>query len=118
MAEMEIITINIDGRSIPVKKDSTILEAARENNIYIPALCNSELVEPYAACRLCIVEVDDGRKTKLVTSCNYPVRKPIKVFTSSDKVLRNRSITLEMMLSRWPNVQIIKDLAKKCYVKI
>ncbi len=84
MAEMEIITINIDGRSIPVKKDSTILEAARENNIYIPALCNSELVEPYAACRLCIVEVDDGKKTKLVTSCNYPVRKPIKVFTSSD----------------------------------
>ena len=112
MAEIEMITIVIDGRSVSVKRDSTILEAALDNNIFIPALCNSDLVEPYAACRLCIVEVDDGRKTKLVTSCNYPVRKPITVFTSSDKVLRNRTITLEMMLSRWPNVQVIKDLAK------
>jgi len=117
MADRDMITIEIDGNSVAVEKDTTILEAARSIDVFIPALCNSELVEPYAACRLCIVEVDDGRKTKLVTSCNYPVRKPVKVYTSSEKVLRNRKITLEMMLSRWPNVQLIKDLAKNAGVR-
>ncbi|MCK4807081.1 MAG: (2Fe-2S)-binding protein, partial [Candidatus Aegiribacteria sp.] len=117
MADREMIRIEIDGKSVSVEKDTTILEAAQSIDIYIPALCNSELVEPYGACRLCIVKVDDGRKTKLVTSCNYPVRKPIRVYTSSEMVLRNRKITLEMMLSRWPNVQVIKDLSKNAGIK-
>ncbi|MCK4807737.1 MAG: (2Fe-2S)-binding protein, partial [Candidatus Aegiribacteria sp.] len=112
MTDTTMITVEIDGKSISVEKNTTILEAAQKLDIYIPALCNSELVEPYAACRLCVVDVHDGRKTKLVTSCNYPIRKSLKIDTLSERVLRNRKGILEMMLSRWPNVQLIKDLAK------
>jgi len=116
-ATQDMITIEIDGKSVTVPEDTTILQAAAEANVYIPALCSSELVEPYAACRLCVVEVDDGRRTRLVTSCNYPVRKPVKVATGSEKVLNHRKMILEMLLARWPNVQVIKDLAKHARVE-
>ena len=111
MADKNMIDIKIDGREISVPEDTSILKAAEKAGIHIPALCNSDLVDPYAACRLCVVEVDDGRRKKLVTSCNYPVRKPVSVETASEKVLRNRKTILELMLARWPNVKVIKDMA-------
>jgi aldehyde:ferredoxin oxidoreductase len=111
MNKKTMVKIEIDGKSIEVEKDTTILEAAKQLDVYIPALCHSDLVEPYGVCRLCMVEVDDGRRKRMVTSCNFPVRKPMKVKTKSEKVLTHRHVVLEMMLSRWPEVKVIKDLA-------
>ena len=34
-----MVTINIDGQELEAKEESTILEVARENGIYIPTLC-------------------------------------------------------------------------------
>ncbi|MCD6587884.1 MAG: (2Fe-2S)-binding protein, partial [Candidatus Fermentibacteraceae bacterium] len=65
MADM--ITVTIDGREIQVAPETTILEAASKLNIHIPTLCHNELVEPYGACRLCTVEVNEGGKSKMVT---------------------------------------------------
>ncbi len=55
--------------------DTTILAAAKKVGIAIPALCDSELVEPYGACRVCSVEVDEGRRKRIVTACNYPLKQ-------------------------------------------
>ena len=112
-----IIEVTIDGKTICVEQDTTILQAAKLLDIYIPALCHDDLLEPYGSCRLCIVEIDDGRSKKIVTSCNYPLRKSIDIFTSSERVLADRKGILQMMLSHWPNVQLIKDLAKQAGVE-
>ena len=42
--------INIDGKEITALPGQTILEAARENDIYIPSLCYDERMEVYGAC--------------------------------------------------------------------
>ncbi|RKZ01245.1 aldehyde:ferredoxin oxidoreductase [Candidatus Fermentibacteria bacterium] len=110
MADM--ITVTIDGREVQVAPETTILEAASKLNIHIPTLCHSELVEPYGACRMCTVEVNEGGKSKMVTSCNYPVRKECSVDTKNDRVQSNRKNILAMMLSRWPEVKVIRDMAK------
>ncbi len=112
MSEGNLITIEVDGVSIDVERDTSVLEAVRKLEIYVPTLCSSELVEPYGACRLCLVEVETDGVTELVTSCNYPVRKPMKVTTSSELITGTRRSILGMMLSRWPEVQLIKDLAR------
>jgi NADH dehydrogenase/NADH:ubiquinone oxidoreductase subunit G len=49
--------ITINGRNITAPEGATILEAARQNNIEIPTLCENEAVAPYGACRLCLVEI-------------------------------------------------------------
>ena len=67
------ITIRIDGKEISLEKGTMLLTAARRAGINIPALCHHEALEPYGSCRLSLVEIRNGSKTRMTTSCNYPV---------------------------------------------
>jgi aldehyde:ferredoxin oxidoreductase len=109
MAEM--IPVTIDGTKTEVPAGTYVLKAARQVGVTIPALCDHEMVEPYGACRVCSVEVFDGRKRRIVTACNYPIHKPTEVFTRSEKALTVRRLTLETMLARWPNVKVLQEAA-------
>ena len=106
-----MISVTIDGQEIEVEKETTILNAARQLGIEIPTLCYSEVLEPYAACRLCIVEVVRGKRTRLVTACNYPLRDPVTVHTNSEKVWKLRRMNLELLMARAPAAKIVQELA-------
>ncbi len=109
-----MIQVTIDGKKTEVAPGTTVLAAARTLGIDIPALCDSELVESYGACRACSVELNDGRKSRIVTACNYPLNKDgIEVFTRSERAMKTRKLIFEMMLARWPNVAIIQKHAKE-----
>ncbi len=110
----ETVQLTIDGRSIEAEKGKTVLEAARENDIEIPTLCYHPGLEPFGACRLCIVEVAKASRPdrkRLVTSCLYPVEKDLIVDTKSDVVLKHRRVVLNMLLSRVPDSDVIRRLA-------
>jgi aldehyde:ferredoxin oxidoreductase len=47
----------------------------------------------------------------VVTACNYPIRREMEILTRSERALQTRRTVLELMLARWPNVKIVKDLA-------
>jgi coenzyme F420 hydrogenase subunit beta len=70
-----------------------------------------EGLSPYGACRLCVVEVGEGEKAKLVTSCTHPVQEGLKVRTSSSRVVRARKMILELLLASCPQSKVIQDLA-------
>ncbi len=106
------IRVTIDGRVAEVAPGTTILAAARQLGIEIPALCDSPLVEPYGVCRVCSVEVNEGRRQRIVTSCNYPLTRAVEVATRSERALRVRRLVVEMMLARWPNVKVVRELAR------
>ena len=112
-----IITLKIDGKQVEAEKDSTILEAAGKNSIEIPTLCYHPALEPQGVCRLCTVEVIDGKRKRLVTACNYPVREGIEVNTKTDEVEKARKVIIELLLARCPNVEEIKTLARKYGIK-
>jgi len=69
----KLLNLTIDGRKLQGEEGKTVLEVARDNGIDIPTLCYHEEIEPYGACRLCLVEVTKNNRTRLVTSCLYPV---------------------------------------------
>jgi len=106
-----MISITIDSKKIEVEEGTFLLDAARELKIPIPTLCHHKALTSDGNCRLCLTEVTDNGRTKLVTACNYPIRKEIQVQTKSEKVVEFRKDLLTMMLSRWPNVPIIKEYA-------
>ena len=108
-----MVTINIDGTRIEVVEETTVLKAAEKAGIWIPTMCHNEYLEPYGVCRLCSVEVVRGKRSRIVTACNYPVRGGITVNTNSEKVKWIRKIIMEMMLSRWPNVKVVREMAEK-----
>jgi aldehyde:ferredoxin oxidoreductase len=117
MAEKkEKITIEVDGKAVAAAAGSMLLGIAREAGADIPTLCHHRDLTPTGSCRLCICEVEAGGKKRLVTSCNYPVREPMKVWTGSDRIRKHRRILAEMFLGRWPNVPVVKEVALRCGV--
>ncbi|MGN0605261.1 MAG: NADH-dependent [FeFe] hydrogenase, group A6 [Oscillospiraceae bacterium] len=96
---MENINVKINGIEVSVPKGSTILEAARIANIEIPTLCFLKDINAIGACRVCMVEANEGRGFRLVASCVYPVSEGMEVLTNSPKVIDSRKKTVELILS-------------------
>ena len=108
-----MITFTIDGYEVEGEEGQNVLEIALDKGFDIPHLCYHEALEPYGACRLCLVEVTRGNRTRLTTSCNYPVLEGISVQTSTEKVIRARRMVIELLLARCPDVPVVKDLARE-----
>jgi len=102
---MESINITINGMAVEAPKGSTILQAAKSAGIDIPTLCYLKEINEIGACRICMVEADEGRGARLVASCVYPITEGMKVYTNTPKVLEYRKKTLQLILS---------DHDKKC----
>ncbi len=108
-----MVTLTIDGREVQAEEGKVILEAAVDNNIYIPTLCYSEAVAPYGACRLCLVEVVKRGREKLVASCLYPVEEGLVVRTNAPKIEHVRRMVIELLLARCPDSEVLRDLASR-----
>ena len=111
MTKGEIIRFTIDGQKVEGEKGQTILPIALDAGFDIPHLCYNESVKPYGACRLCLVEVRKNGRTRMTTSCTYPVLEGIEVFTQTERVLRARRLIMELLLGRCPGDQLIQDMA-------
>jgi coenzyme F420 hydrogenase subunit beta len=94
-----------------VEEGTTLLAAARFMGIPIPTLCHKDGLSSYGACRLCVVEIGEGTKAKLVSSCTYPAEEGLKVRTASSRVIRARKMILELLLASCPQSKTIQDLA-------
>jgi bidirectional [NiFe] hydrogenase diaphorase subunit len=105
------VTLRINGRKVEARAGMTVLEAAKAVGIEIPTLCYHEELSGYGACRLCVVELVKGNRSRIVVSCLYPVEEGLDVQTESEKVVRHRKMILELMLARWPWVD--KSLLQK-----
>jgi coenzyme F420-reducing hydrogenase beta subunit len=106
------VSLKIDNQEVKAKEGSTILEVARNLGIKIPTLCYLKSLSPYGSCRLCSVEVvDKSGKSRIVTSCNYPVEEGLVVCTASEKIVETRRTLLDMLLARCPKVPKIQEMA-------
>ncbi|MCJ7605401.1 MAG: 2Fe-2S iron-sulfur cluster-binding protein, partial [Dehalococcoidales bacterium] len=107
-----MVNVTINGRQLTAEEGTTVLYAARANNISIPTLCENEAVSPYGACRLCLVEIETARgRQRLVTSCIYQVEEGLKVETNTEKIRGIRRMLLELLLARCPDSDVIQDMA-------
>ncbi|MCF7809573.1 (2Fe-2S)-binding protein [bacterium] len=111
-----MIKLKINGLNVSVEKGTTILEAAQSVGFPIPTLCHMEGLTPYGACRLCVVEIGTGDRTKLVTSCTYPAEEGLVVRTASERVLKARRMIVELLLASCPQSKTIQDIASKLHV--
>ncbi|MCK5113162.1 MAG: (2Fe-2S)-binding protein [Phycisphaerae bacterium] len=114
---MDMIKTTIDGREIEVQRDRWALEVAREMGIEIPTLCHHSALEPYGACRLCVVEVTKGKWTWLTTSCDLPIREGLTIRTDTPAVIAARKTALELMLAQAPDAEEVRQLAEQLGTK-
>jgi ferredoxin len=107
------VTLTIDGRQVTAERHEYALRVAERAGVAIPTLCDHPDLDPYGACRLCLVEVTQKGRTKLVTACNFPVEEGVEIRTATDDVERHRRMVLEILLARCPDVPALRELAAK-----
>ena len=93
---MGTVTLKIDDQEIQTWQGATILETALENKIYIPHLCYHPDLKPAGSCRICLVELDNGR---LVNSCRTPVKEGMVIRTKGSEVDAVRLPVIEMIIA-------------------
>ena len=106
------VSLVIDGTKVTVPKGVSILEAARQYDIYIPTLCYHPKLPAYGGCRLCIVEIKGGKRP--VTACTTPVAEGMEVITTSPYLEKLRRTILELLLSDHPNDCMVCEKAGDC----
>jgi len=89
---MSKITINIDGKEIQTQEGEYLLNAARANDIFIPAICYLTRCSPTLACRICLVEADG----KQVYACNAKAKDGMNINTSTEKIEKERRAIMEV----------------------
>jgi bidirectional [NiFe] hydrogenase diaphorase subunit len=112
-------TVTIEGKTVTVPRESTILQAARKAHVWIPTLCYHPTVPSLGSCRICMVEIagSDGSPGRLVTACNYPVRRDITVSVSSERATQVRRGVMQLLLARAPESEQLQELARRMGVQ-
>ncbi len=109
----ETFQLTVDGQKVEARSGKTLLAVCRRMGKDIPTLCHHESLEPYAACRVCLVEVSSAGRSSLVPSCQYPASEDLEVQTDSPAVRQVRRIVLELLLAHCPASDVVRDLAAK-----
>ena len=94
---MKEFRLNIDGKEVVGLPGQTILEVAKENDIFIPTLCFDERTVIYGACGLCVVEVEGN--PKLVKACATEIAPGMVVKTQTERVIESRKTNLELLIT-------------------
>lgn len=105
-------TIEIDGKTFEVDNGKMIIEVADEAGIYIPRFCYHKKLSVAANCRMCLVEVENGRKP--VPACATPITNGMKVFTKSEEAIRSQQAVMEFLLINHPLDCPICDQGGEC----
>ncbi len=112
---MKNVTLTIDGQRVTVPEDYSIIQAAKELDIEIPALCYDPNLEVVSACRLCVVEIEGSKK--LETSCSVKVREGMVVHTETERVAKTRQNILQLLLDSHPNDCLTCQKAGECLLQ-
>ncbi|MBI4332845.1 MAG: (2Fe-2S)-binding protein [Chloroflexi bacterium] len=111
---MTTVSLKINGHPFQASEGDMLLKVCRDNGFDIPTMCYNEAVEPDGRCRLCSVEVSEGRgRSRVVVSCNYPAREGLEVQTHSPRVMAVRKLVIELLAARCPTKPQVTGFAKR-----
>ncbi|BAI81430.1 NADH-quinone oxidoreductase, G subunit [Deferribacter desulfuricans SSM1] len=110
-----MLTVKIDGVEVKVEPGTTILEAAEKAGVHIPIMCHHKNLNPFGACRVCLVEVKGS--PKLMTACTTPVADNMEVITNTEKLQNIRKTLIELLLINHPLDCPVCDKGGECLLQ-
>jgi len=108
---VEEVYLTINGIKVRAPQGQSLLMTVRQQGIDIPTLCHHSDLPSEGQCRLCVVEIGEWPRTRIVNSCTYPTEAGLVVQTHSEGVVQARRMVLELLLARCPHAKLIQDLA-------
>jgi len=107
-----MLKVKINGKTYEAEKGEYILNVCRRNRILVPTLCHHDGISGMGACRLCVVEVNEGKGKVVVVSCVYPLSRDCEVFTESEKIKAIRRTILSMLKKKAPEGDRLASLCQ------
>jgi bidirectional [NiFe] hydrogenase diaphorase subunit len=108
---MESVKVIINGKECVAEKGEFLLDIAERNGIAIPHLCHHESLRGLAACRMCIAEVVENGRKKIVTSCIFPVMRDLAAETDTEDIRNMRRTLLGLLTAEVPGNENISLMA-------
>jgi bidirectional [NiFe] hydrogenase diaphorase subunit len=94
---MSVKTLKINDQDVSAREDESILQVARENDIFIPTLCYLEGLSMVGGCRLCLVEINGSNK--LHPACATQVQEGMEVYTDTERLRSYRRMIIELLFT-------------------
>ncbi len=107
-----MVNLKINGIEVEVPKDSTILQAAEKAGVHIPVLCHDARLNPFGACRVCLVEAVGN--PRLMTACTTPAAPDMEILTNTEKLQKIRKTVMELLLINHPLECPVCDKGGEC----
>ncbi len=109
---MDTVKVIINGKECIAEKGQFLIDIAKANRIGIPHICHHEALRGLNSCRLCIVEVTEGKRTRVVTSCAFPAMNDgLVVETNTDRIKKMRKVLLSLLRAEAPdNAYVTKTI--------
>ena len=107
------VTVIINGKKYPADEGEILLGVALRNAIAIPHLCYEPSLDPYGACRLCMVEVVKRGKREMTTSCTVQAAEGLEIVTDTPEIVKHRNILFELYLAEAPGSDVIRAMAAR-----
>ncbi len=114
-AAPDMVTLEVDGKSIQAPKGAMLIQATDAAGIYIPHFCYHKHLSVAANCRMCLVEVEKAPKP--LPACATPVMDGMKVYTRSEKARDAQKGTMEFLLINHPLDCPICDQGGECQLQ-
>jgi bidirectional [NiFe] hydrogenase diaphorase subunit len=112
-AQRKRVKLTINGKQYPADEGEVLLSVAIREKIAIPHLCYEASLDPYGACRLCMVGVVKHGKNEMTTSCTLRATEGLEVVTDTPEIVKHRNIIFELYLAQAPKSEIIKRMAAR-----
>ena len=101
--EKKLSTFNFNGKLINAKPDQTIIQAAMDHGMYIPYLCYHPGLEPYGACRMCVVETEVNGRKSIQASCTTPAVDGMVVNSTQEGIKDLRQGIMDLLITEHPH---------------
>ena len=99
----KLTTLNLNGTYINAKPGQTIIQAAMDHGVYIPYLCYHPGLDPYGACRMCVVETEVNGRKSIQASCTTPVTDGMIVTSTQDDIKDLRQGIMDLLITEHPH---------------
>ena len=108
------VTVTVDGVEVVVPKGTLIIRAAEQLGVAVPRFCDHPLLDPVAACRMCLVEIEGQPKPQ--PACAVTVMDGMKVKTQATSEIADQAQrgVMEFLLINHPLDCPICDKGGEC----
>jgi len=108
------ITMSVDGVDITVPKGTLVIRAAEQLGVAVPRFCDHPLLEPVAACRMCLVEIEGQPKPQPACAVTVVEGMKVKTQVTSEVAEKAQQGVMEFLLINHPLDCPVCDKGGEC----